>query len=66
MKTLVSSNRHIGTTSARKEGVERNVRSSSAVEGISVKTFRSAVTGHFATKGANSKTTHVNERSKKK
>jgi hypothetical protein len=48
MKSLAASNRHIGTAAARKDGVERNVRSSSAIEGVSAKVFRSAVNGRFA------------------
>lgn len=47
MKSLAASNRHLRTASARKEGVERNVRSSSAIEGISSKVFRSAITGQY-------------------
>lgn len=66
MKTLAASNRHLSTVSARKDGVERNVRSSSAVEGISVATFRSAATGRFISTDADGKATHVNARPKKK
>lgn len=64
MKTLAASNRHLSTASARKTGVERNVRSSSAVEGVSKATFRSAVSGRFNDGG--SKAPRVNERAKKK
>lgn len=63
MKTLASSNRHLSTASARKAGVERNVRSSSAVEGVSRTTFRSAVSGQFRD-GA--KAVRVNGPAKKK
>lgn len=59
MKPLAASNAHINTPSARKQGVERNVRSSSAVEGISVATFRSAKAGAFASKGADAKITRA-------
>jgi hypothetical protein len=47
MKSIAASNSHIRTATARKEGVERNVRSSSAIEGVSVKVFRSAANGRF-------------------
>ena len=50
MKSLSTSNRHLQTFTARKNGVERNVRSSSAIEGVSATTFRSAVNGRFLTK----------------
>ncbi|WP_162347899.1 hypothetical protein [Pseudoxanthomonas gei] len=49
MKTLAASNRHLSTASARKDGVERNVRSSSAIEGVSSKVFRNAATGQYVT-----------------
>lgn len=49
MKSLAASNSHLRTASARKDGVERNVRSSSAIEGVSGKAFRSAANGQFPT-----------------
>jgi hypothetical protein len=66
MKSLAASNRHIGTASARKDGVERNVRSSSAIEGISTAVFRSAATGQFVTVSKHGSRTAVTERSPKK
>ena len=49
MKSLAASNPYLRTASARKEGVERNVRSSSAIEGISGKAFGNAITSqHMA------------------
>lgn len=49
MKSLADSNRHLRTASGRREGVERNVRSSSAMEGVSSKSFRSAIAAKPAT-----------------
>lgn len=49
MKSIATSNVHLRTAAARKEGVERNVRSSSAIEGVSVKVFRGAADGRFVT-----------------
>ena len=47
VKTLAASNPYLRSAAARKSGVERNVRSSSAMEGVSSKVFRSAATGQF-------------------
>lgn len=67
MKTLAASNRHLQTVSARKQAVERNVRSSSAIEGVSLKVFRSAATGRFVAHGQVAKrTVVVNQRHAKK
>ena len=66
MKPLAASNAHISTPSARKQGVELNVRSSSAVEGISVATFRSAKTGASVSKGADAKATRAPARASAK
>jgi hypothetical protein len=44
VKTLAASNPYLRSAAARKSGVERNVRSSSAMEGVSSKVFRSAAT----------------------
>lgn len=69
MKSLSASNRHLQSASARKQGVERNVRSSSAIEGVSASVFRSAVSSQFVsrTMGIASRTVVVNDpRSKKK
>ena len=66
MKPLAASNAHIKTPSDRKLGVERNVRSSSAIEGISVATFRAAASGAFISQGSDGKTAHVQARAKKK
>lgn len=52
MKTLAASNRHLNTTSARKASVERNVRSSSAIEGVSGKVFLNAAAGQWPTRSA--------------
>lgn len=66
MKTLAASNRHLGTASARKDGVERNVRTSSAIEGVSGKTFRSAASGQYVTGTGDRKKAAVKERRPKK
>lgn len=66
MKTLAASNRHLGSVSARKEGVERNVRSSSAIEGVSGKTFRSAASRQYVTKSSDRPKSTVKERRPKK
>jgi hypothetical protein len=66
MKTLATSNAHINTPSARKQGVERNVRSSSAVEGISEAIFHSAKTGAIIGKGGDAKTTRAPARASAK
>lgn len=66
MKPLSESNAHINTPSDRKQGVERNVRSSSAMEGISAATFRSAKAGGFVIKGEAAKTTRAPARAKRK
>ncbi len=66
MKTLASSNRHLSTASARKEGVERNVRSSSAIEGVSGKVFRNAVSGQYVTGAKDRDKSVVKERRPKK
>lgn len=50
MKSLAASNRHLQTPASRKAAVERNVRSSSAIEGVSAATFRSAADGRFLTR----------------
>lgn len=50
MKPLAVSNAHLQAPASRKAAVERNVRSSSAIEGISAATFRSAANGRFVTK----------------
>jgi len=65
MKSLAASNRHLTTVLDRQHGVERNVRSSSAMEGISLATFRSAVLGRSIAKDASSKTPRVSGRAKK-
>ena len=66
MKTLATSNSHLSTVSARKDGVERNVRSSSAIEGVSGKAFRSAATGQYMTKADVRPKSTVKERRPKK
>lgn len=67
MKKLASSNSYLRSASARKDGVERNVRSSSAIEGVSGKVFRSAATGQFVTVSKHGPhATVVNERRPKK
>lgn len=66
MKPLAASNAHISNPSDRKLGVERNVRSSSAVEGISAATFRSASSGALIGKGVDGKTLRVKAHAKKK
>lgn len=66
MKSLAASNRHLSTVSARKDGVERNVRSSSAIEGISGKAFRSAANGQYTTKSEARPKSAVKERRPKK
>ncbi len=50
MKPLAASNRYLQTAKARDIAVERNVRSSSAIEGVSASVFRSAVSGRFTTR----------------
>jgi hypothetical protein len=47
MKSLAASNAHLRNASTRKAAVERNVRSSSAVEGVAGAVFRSAATGQL-------------------
>ena len=42
MKSLASGNAHLRSAAARKQGVERNVQSSSAIEGVSSAVFRQA------------------------
>lgn len=54
MKSLASSNRHLQPAAVRKSAVERNVRSSSAIEGVSAGVFRSAVSGRFLTEAKRS------------
>ncbi|RNF82249.1 hypothetical protein [Montanilutibacter psychrotolerans] len=67
MKSIAASNVYLRTPAARKEGVERNVRSSSAIEGVSAKVFRSAVDGRFVTTSKSDRTTVVKDgRPKKK
>ena len=69
MKSLSASNRHLQSASARKQGVERNVRSSSAIEGVSATVFHRAATGQFVTrtKDGSQRTVLVNDpRPKKK
>ena len=66
MKPLAESNAHVNASSARKQGVERNVRSSSAVDGISAATFRSAASGVIISKGAVGKNSRLKARAKKK
>ncbi|MGH8063313.1 MAG: hypothetical protein ACREO7_15005 [Pseudoxanthomonas sp.] len=66
MKTLATSNHHLSTVSARKDGVERNVRSSSAIEGVSGKAFRSAATGQYMTKSDDRLRSSIKERRPKK
>lgn len=53
MKSLAASNRHLQTPEARKAAVERNVRSSSAIEGVSAKVFRSAADGRIVSEAKN-------------
>lgn len=70
MKSLSASNRHLQSASARQQGVERNVRSSSAIEGVSATVFRTAaVSGQYVTrpKGNSPRTVVINDpRPKKK
>lgn len=66
MKSLATSNSHLRTASARKDGVERNVRSSSAIEGVSNKEFRSAASGRFVTGSKDRARTTVKEQRPKK
>ena len=66
MKSLAASNSHLLTASARKDGVERNVRSSSAIEGVSAKAFRNATTGQYVTASKDRHSTTVKERRQKK
>lgn len=66
MKSLATSNSHLRTASSRKEGVERNVRSSSAIEGVSGKAFRTAATGQYVTGSKDRDRTVVKERRSKK
>lgn len=47
MKSLAASNRYLQAPEARKAAVDRNVRSSSAIEGVSAKVFHSAAKGRF-------------------
>lgn len=62
MKSLSASNRHLQSAAARKQGVERNVRSSSAIEGVSATAFRSAASGQPVTKAKGAtRTVAVNE-----
>lgn len=65
MKPLAESNAYIETTLDRKQGVERNVRSSSAVEGISAGTFRSAASGAFVERSPDGKSASTKARTKK-
>lgn len=65
MKPLATSNRHLSSPVARKEGVERNVRSSSAIEGVSTKVFRSAASGMFVTVSKDRHATTVKQRRQK-
>lgn len=46
VQTLAASNPYL-RSAARKSGVARNVRSSSAMEGVSSKVFSSAASGQF-------------------
>lgn len=62
MKSLAASNPHLRDASARKAAVERNVRSSSAVEGVSNGVFRSAATGQFVTNATVGRKTGVKAR----
>jgi hypothetical protein len=66
VKSLAASNSHLRTASARKDGVERNVRSSSAIEGVSGKAFRSAATGQYVTGSKARPTSAIKERRPKK
>ena len=66
VKSLSSSNRHLQSASARKQGVERNVRSSSAIEGVSAREFRNAATGRFVASDKSASRTVVNDRHPKK
>ena len=59
MKSLAASNRHLQTPASRKAAVERNVRSSSAIEGVSAATFRSAANGRFLIKAKDAARTVV-------
>ena len=59
MKSLAASNPHLQAPASRKAAVERNVRSSSAIEGISAATFRSAADGRFVTKAKGTSRTVV-------
>lgn len=65
MKPLAATNRYVSALSDRKQGVERNVRSSSALEGISAATFRSAAEGALISKDTDRKTPSVNDCAKK-
>jgi hypothetical protein len=67
MKSLAASNRYLQAPGARKAAVDRNVRSSSAVEGVSAKVFRSAAIGCpvTAAKGASRAVVVNNPRQKK-
>lgn len=50
MKPLAASNRYLQSARIRNIAVERNVRSSSAIEGVSASVFRSAVDGRLLTR----------------
>lgn len=66
MKSLAASNRHLQVPAARKAAVERNVRSSSAIEGISASAFRSATNDCFVTEARASRSVVNGARPKKK
>jgi hypothetical protein len=59
MKSLAASNRYLQTAAVRNSAVERNVRSSSAIEGVSAGVFRSAVKGRFVAKAKRASHTAV-------
>jgi len=50
MKSLAASNRYLRIPEARKAAVDRNVRSSSAIEGVSTKLFQRAADGRIVAK----------------
>lgn len=51
-KSLLTTNQHLQNRSIREKSMTRNIESSSAIEGISVK--RDAVTGQFVSKDSSS------------
>lgn len=59
MKSIAAGNPHIRTAAARKAGIERNVSTSSAIEGVSKTVFRSAASGRFVETTVTARTTAV-------